>query len=65
MTGKIDHTVIPVERICAYCDHFGFVTRAEEDKEQGWAYCRHHDAHFKNQGPEDKAAGMRTCPSWK
>jgi hypothetical protein len=65
MTTKIDHTVIPVERICAYCDHFGFVTREPGDTTQGWAYCKHHKAHFKGQGPDDKPAGKRTCPHWK
>ncbi len=52
---------IPLEPICAYCEHYTFKTRDDG----GWAFCNLYDKWFTKQLERGSTpAGERTCPKW-
>ncbi|MDD5206490.1 MAG: hypothetical protein PHS17_13770 [Desulfobacterales bacterium] len=61
----------PLEQICAFCHHYGFLPR-EPEEGRGWAYCFLKKGWFKfqlgekdSEGITHKPAGERTaCSKW-
>lgn len=58
------HKHFPLERVCAFCTHYGYRSRPREEG-KGWAYCERWGKWFPNQLEAGHTpAGSRVCDEW-